>query len=254
MVSDPSLLYHADFADLPYFTMEETDPDGTSYKWDFIYGNIGGKYPLYSHLSVHRSDVLFPLATDFDLAVTNTTTYMTYTNRSDEHLYVISLPIIETIATGVYDRFTGALLYVVYQKNDLYVAESGIYDISDPVVAASINENNLFITGDNVRVSLPGASKLDTVFVKRGDILDVADVGAVLVPFEESVVDAAQEITMQLADTTLVSTTFNAGSGTVTLLGNTYSSGQYFILGGKKVTVKTLNVTYSGGIRFPVIP
>lgn len=240
MVSDPSLLYHADFPDLPYFTMEETDPDGTSYKWDFIYGNIGGKYPLYSHLSVHRSDVSFPLATDFDLAVTNTTTYMTYANRSDEHLYVNpSLPIIETIATGVYDRFTGLIFYIVYQKEDLYIGESDVYDISDPVVAASINENNFFTTGDNVRVSLPGASKLDTVFVKRGDTIDVSDVDAVLVPFEESVVDA-QEVTIQLTDTTLVSATFDAGSGTVTLLGNTYSNGQGFLMDGKKVTVKDI--------------
>lgn len=91
--SDSLLLNHPDLTtlgsgleSLPYFEMTGTDPDGTSYDWDFIYGNVGGNpsYQLYSHLVLHKGDIVHPLLVDLDIPENNTTVYTTLVNYTND--------------------------------------------------------------------------------------------------------------------------------------------------------------------------
>lgn len=84
--SNPLLITHPDFAELPYFEMTGTDPDGTLYEWDFIYGNVGGRaaYSLYTHMVIHKDDIIHPLLVDFDIVANNTTAYSTFINYTND--------------------------------------------------------------------------------------------------------------------------------------------------------------------------
>ncbi len=242
MFTDANLLFHPDFLDTPYFLMEATDPDGTEYKWDFIHGNLPTKYPLYSHLSVHNTDVSYPIYVDYDTPITNTSANLTFSNVSNGYIYVDpSLTILETTATQMFDRFTLSVIVIPVTKGDFIIPGKVIYDITDPSVLASIDQNEIFDTGDIVRVvaNVSGSRELDTIFVKRGENLDVSNVSSVLAPFEQAVV-GTQDINLILSDTTLVPITFDSGSGDVTVQGITHSSGDQFILDGKKVTFKNI--------------
>jgi len=84
--SNPSIITHPDFAELPYFELTGTDPDGTLYEWDFIYGNVGGRatYSLYTHMVIHKDDIIHPLLVDFDIVANNTTAYSTFINYTND--------------------------------------------------------------------------------------------------------------------------------------------------------------------------
>lgn len=114
MVVDGALVYEPGFTDLPYIDLSATDPDGNSYAWDFVYANIGGKYPKYTHLSVHTAQVSVPFHTDFGLADTNNVVYLAYANADEKSLYIDpSLSIVET-AADVEVAFDHAKSAVVY--------------------------------------------------------------------------------------------------------------------------------------------
>ena len=93
------------FTDLPYTDMTSTDSEGNYYNWDFVYGNLAGKsaYSAYTHLSMHKGDVSYPLYTKFDLE-SNSTFYATFTDTGSNHMFInSSLTVLESEASVVYD-------------------------------------------------------------------------------------------------------------------------------------------------------
>ena len=112
MVVDDALVYHPSFTDLPYFKLEGTDAGGTQYDWDFVYGNIGAKYPKHTHLSVHTTAMVSaPLPTEFS-GVDGAQTYLTYAHADNKSLCIdSSLSIVETTAEIAFDYDKSQVLY-----------------------------------------------------------------------------------------------------------------------------------------------
>ena len=244
MVVDDAFVYDPSFTDLPYFEMSGTDAEGTVYTRDFVYANIGGKTPEYTHLSVHTSDVSAPYFTDFGLGDSNTVVYLTYANTDTNTLFHdASLTIVQTAAATIVQ--TGAVpgdaggddptagLDGTTTKDDFLFGD--VYDITEAGTQVSAAANDLFATGDAVAVNV-NHSSTTTTFVNRGDEIGVVGVNALLLPFDPEVTDV-QDATFTLSDATSVSVGFDQSSGNIVVDGTTYSNGDYFIMDGQKVTV-----------------
>lgn len=99
--------------------------------------------------------------------------------------------------------------------------------------------NELFTTGDEVVVTLPGGSKTKTKFVNRGGSASIVDVEALLLPFDESA-GASQSASLTLSDNTSVTVAYDEASGTIDVGGTVYSPGDSMVIDGKKMTVTTI--------------
>ena len=227
MVINDALLYETTFQDLPYFEMI-TDFNGNLYTWDFMFGNIGGKYETYTHLSVHKTNVSGPFVTDFGLAADNEVVFMTFTDYDSSTLYIDnSLSVVSTTADIVYNRDT---LSTIYKSKTAYLNSSGYYDITneDNDVLSFVN----FSTGDQVKVKLKSKKSLTTTFVSSGQpTIDISNIKALLIYSSNS----SNPLTMQLNDDSFVEATVNENSFLVG--GVLYMVGDYFVMDGKKVNV-----------------
>ncbi|AAK14574.1 unnamed protein product [Ectocarpus sp. 4 AP-2014] len=106
--TDPS------FTELSYFPLVGTDPDGTTYSWDFVFANIGGNasYSDYTHLSLHTGQVSAPLFADFGLSETNTQVYATYAHLGDKALFTDeSFTVHDSSADVVFDYSKSTVLF-----------------------------------------------------------------------------------------------------------------------------------------------
>ncbi len=225
MVVDNMLVYHPDFTDLPYFVLSGT------YDWDFVYANIGGKDPEYTHLSVHTGQVSAPYFTDFGLATDNTVVYLTYANTGTNTLhYSDALTVVETVATD-------KIPIVRPETKDSFLF-GDVYDITEAGPEVEAATNDLFTTGDRVGVAVNGAPTT-TTFVNRGGDISIAGVSALLLPFDPAVTDV-QDATLTLSDATFVDVGFDQASGQISVGGTPYSDGEYFIMDGQKVTVRDI--------------
>ena len=126
-----------------------------------------------------------------------------------------------------------------YRATDFYVTEEELYDISkigDRMPAAVVND--IFATGDIVEVDMGFARKttMETTFVKKGELVEIDQLEAVLLPFDPSATES-QESTIKLSDNTSVQVSLAQGSSNISVGGTTYPSGRSFILDGKKCTV-----------------
>lgn len=112
MVVDDALVYHPGFTDLPYFVLEGVDPSGTTYDWDFVYANLGGKYEEYTHLSVHTSpSISAPLPTTVGSLAADTA-YLAYAHVTEKSMYIDStLNIVQTEAAVVFDLAKSTVVY-----------------------------------------------------------------------------------------------------------------------------------------------
>lgn len=102
------------FTELSYFPLVGTDPDGTTYSWDFVFANIGGNasYSDYSHLSLHTGQVSAPLFADFGISETNARVYATYAHLGDKALFTDeSLTVHDSSADVVFDYSKSAVLF-----------------------------------------------------------------------------------------------------------------------------------------------
>ena len=245
MVVDDALVYHSSFTDLPYFKFELTDISGKTYDdWDFVYANIGGKNPEYTHLSVHTSNVSAPYFTDFGLGDGNNVVYLTYANTDTNTLFHdSSLTIVQTAAAtivltgavsdGAGGDHTTAGLDGPTTKDDFLFGD--VYDITEAGTQVSAVANDLFTTGDAVAVNI-NHQPTTTTFVNRGGAVDVGGVSALLLPFDPTVADV-QDATFTLSDATSIDVGFDQTSGDILVDGTAYKHGDYFVLDGKKVTV-----------------
>ena len=240
MVVDAALVYHANFSDLPYIDLASTDPDGNVHKTAFLFANMGGKYPEYTHLSVHTAAVSAPYYTDFGLGDGNTVVYLTYANIDTNSIHHDPLlTVVSTVATTIIqitgDAAGDSSLGATVTKTDFLFDGGNVYDITEAGTQVSAAANDLFATGDAVAVNVNGNSTT-TTFVNRGGELDITGSSALLLPFDPNVADV-QDATLTLSDATFVSVGFDQPSGQITVDGITYSAGDYFIMDGKKVTV-----------------
>lgn len=234
MVSDDEFVYHPLFTDLPYFDMSAMDANGSIYDWDFVFANIGGKNSDYTHLSVHTGLVSTPFFTDFGLGESNTVVYLTYANTGTNTLYHdASLAIIETVAATIVQIGTAESRTTT--KADFFFADDNVYDITeagDDVLAAA---DDLFDAGDAVAVAV-NQSTTKTTFVNTDDEFSVVGVNALLLPFHAAVADV-QDAVLKLSDDSSVDVSLDQASGNISVGGTTYSSGDYFVMDNKKVTV-----------------
>lgn len=243
MVVDDALLYEPSFTDLPYVDLSSTDPDGNVYTWDFVYGNIGALHPEYTHLVLHKAEVSFPFFLELNLPTDNATVFLTSAHVVDKSVYVDpSLTIVTNADDSV--TVTGRSLdlssIVLPTKEDFLSSVPNVYDISNVTTESTSTANDLFDTGDRVVivvVNANGGQKYTTTFVRRGDTTQVADIEALLIPFDVSIAEV-QIITMELSDATLVEATLDQASGDIVVGGVVYTAGDYFVMDGKKVVVK----------------
>lgn len=116
----------------------------------------------------------------------------------------------------------------------------GGYDLSAlregaaEAVFAVIHE--LFSTGDELLVTLPGGFQQKTKFVKRGESAPIAGVEAILLPFDPSA-GSSQTASLTLSDNTSVTVTFDETVGTLNVGGEVCFPGDSVVLDGKKATV-----------------
>eukprot|EP00903_Cladosiphon_okamuranus_P010452 g9888.t1 len=93
-----------------------------------------------------------------------------------------------------------------YSATDFYVTEEELYDISeigDKMSAAIVYE--VFTTVDIVEVDMGFAREttMETTFVKKGELVEIDQLEAVLLPFDPSATES-QESTIKLSDNTLI--------------------------------------------------
>ena len=101
--------------------------------------------------------------------------------------------------------------------------------------------NDIFTTGDVLDIELPGVlgKNKRSSFVKKGEEVEVVNSEAVLIPFDASG-GTGQTISLGLSDTSSVTVAYDESTNAITVEGSTYSTNQYFVLDGKKITVLDL--------------
>ncbi len=129
-----------------------------------------------------------------------------------------------------------------YTISDFSDGTSG-FDLTnlDATARDAISEvmDELFTTGDEIEVSLASGGTANVVFVNRGGTVPVADVEAVLFPFDTAA-GASQSATMTLSDNVTTSAVgYDETVDSITISGVEYFVGDIFVLDGKKVTVSS---------------
>lgn len=119
--------------------------------------------------------------------------------------------------------------------------ENGIFNISSLTEStiANLNEviDELFETGDIVRVAIRTDPSLDTSFINLGDTLSIREINGVLLPFETTS-GLGQDVNVILSDdSTTVGINYDETVNSITVQGVEYFPGDSFILDGRKVTV-----------------
>ena len=112
----------------------------------------------------------------------------------------------------------------------------GSFDISAVSIDISSVLNELFDSGDDLQVSLPTGKKVRTKFVKRGETVAVTSDASIAIPFSKDS-GSGQAVSLTLSDSSTLSVTFDETTEEVTIGGVAYSSGESFVVDGKKVTV-----------------
>ena len=127
-----------------------------------------------------------------------------------------------------------------YSVSDFAGEGGNGYDLSDLKEAAAESVfaviHDLFSTGDELLVTLPGGFQKKTKFVKRGESAHIAGVEALLLPFDPSAGNS-QTASLTLSDNTSVNLTFDETLGTLNVGGVVCYAGDSVILDGKKATV-----------------
>ena len=166
----------------------------------------------------------------------------TLSNLTPETAYVVSIYLDNGagfVLEGVENATTLANSPANYNTTDFDNGNGG-FDLTaideDGIAVLSAVLNELFVTGDKISLK-SGGRILDSLdFVVRGGIVPVAETTGVLLPFIQSV-GAGQTATLTLSNASTVSVTFDESTENVTVSGQIYEDGAYFVLDGKKVSV-----------------
>lgn len=130
-----------------------------------------------------------------------------------------------------------------YRVNDFDNGRGG-FDVSSfkSQTLALIDEvmNDLFATGDNIDMPLPNGKSVRTTFVKRGGTTAIGNKDvSITVPFTASA-GAGQNATLTLSDSSSVVVSYDESTKETSISGQAYSTGEYLIIEGKKVTIYSL--------------
>lgn len=126
-----------------------------------------------------------------------------------------------------------------YEKND-YGGEDGKFSFEDLDQASldTLGEvmNDLFTTGDDIAFKLPTGKSVSTRFVRRGETTNISDASSVSLPFTANS-GSGQTASLTLSDSTTVAITYDETTEEMSIEGQVYTSGQSFVVDGKKVTL-----------------
>ena len=127
----------------------------------------------------------------------------------------------------------------VFQDSDGNIDLSGFSSITMDSLSSILNE--VFSTDDIVNVVDENGYVHKTSFLNINGVgyLNTVDSGAILIPFDDSL-GSGQKVTISLSDNTSYDITFDDTLGSINLGGVSYSSGQVFILDGKKVSFSNI--------------
>lgn len=125
--------------------------------------------------------------------------------------------------------------------NTDHFLEEGVFNFAglDETSASNmaINFNDLFETGDVLRVDIESKPELDATFVRTGESLTIGETDALLLPFEE-LSGASQTVNLTLSDnSTSVLVAYDEASNNIAVSSAVHSVGDTFVLDGKKVVV-----------------
>ena len=110
------------------------------------------------------------------------------------------------------------------------------YDLTPVDGDFGIVLNDLFVSGDKLKVKASSGKHLNTRFVKRGGNIRVEKDDSISVPFSKDA-GAGQSVSFTLSDDSTVAVEFDETTESITINGVAYVSGETFILDGQKVTV-----------------
>lgn len=96
--------------------------------------------------------------------------------------------------------------------------------------------NDLFTSGDKVKMKLSSGKHLATRFVKRGENIRLEKDEVLSVPFSPDA-GAGQTVSFTLSDDSTVSVAYDETTEYITIDGVAYQSGDTFVLDGQKVTL-----------------
>lgn len=128
-----------------------------------------------------------------------------------------------------------------YDAND-FLVESGRFDLSS-LNTASVGliadvMNDLFTTGDSIDINVPGGRSGATVstFVNTGGNVNIENSEAIVAPFSTDA-GAGQSVSLTLSDSSVVALSYDETTEAITVGATTYTSGESFVLDGKKATI-----------------
>ena len=107
--------YDPEFTDLPYVPLEGLVLGTTTYEWEMVFANVGGKpaYSDYTHIVLFKHNIYSPGYVEFDSLESNTTIYVGYYNSECSELYVnnASLVVNDSDIAVIYEIPTGGILF-----------------------------------------------------------------------------------------------------------------------------------------------
>lgn len=126
-----------------------------------------------------------------------------------------------------------------YDAND-FVGASGRFDISslDTASVGLIADvmNELFSTGDDIDIVVPGRGTKISKFVNRGGSVSIENSEALVAPFSKDA-GAGQSVSLTLSDSSVVVLSYDETTEAITVGATSYTSGESFVLDGNKATI-----------------
>lgn len=110
------------------------------------------------------------------------------------------------------------------------------YDLTTVKGDFGLVMNDLFQSGDKVKMALSSGKHLETRFVKRGETVRLAKDEVLSVPFSPDA-GAGQKVSFTLSDDSTVSVEYDEATEHITIDGVAYASGDTFVMDGQKVTI-----------------
>ena len=128
-----------------------------------------------------------------------------------------------------------------YDAND-FLGASGTFDLSslDTTSVGFIADimNDLFTTGDSIDINVPGGrgGTTKSKFVNRGANVSIENSEALVAPFSTDA-GAGQSVSLTLSDSSVVALSYDETTEAITVGLTSYTSGDSFVLDGKKATI-----------------
>lgn len=255
-VVGPSL--DVSYFNLPYIEMTGTDAVGTVYDWEFVYGNETTLDLFPRAVNIVASFMPVTDAVGYKITVEGTAegvsdvvtvssgkTDVKYNIKSLDPETEYLVKVYYTTDGSVYESHLNGTATTQlnsasnYNMED-FKKEGGGYDVSalDSESSQRFYQviNDVLDTGDSVTISVGGGTTRSARFVKRGETVEIEGQSTLFVPFSSDA-GSAQEVGIQLSDSSSVTLSYDETNGTVGIGGLTYSVGDFLVLDGKKISI-----------------